>query len=292
MIWIVIVVVVVLAVLLKIGIFRKPAKCEHCGVSLKGTEQQVFGSAEKMILCKDCASKIHPQIMSYAKDNWNYAAYTDYLAWEEETKAERGQFKPDVQYGMYKVLMIDSEHGLFSIGKGKVFKDNESGLVLRFADLIDYEMNFKPGKVKEGLITDKVEGDEYAMFDMRRPSVTIEEILQYGVKLPLRKKGLLSSKYEYQFSKKFIDVMNTFLIAELMDEERRSGKQETESEEDIMKAQELFGLEILSEATKSALRTRRDELIRSFKPTGDEDSNTYSQRVNDAYDLLSSIVEK
>ena len=130
------------------------------------------------------------------------------------------------------------------------------------------------------------------MIDMRRPRVTIEEVLQHGVKVPLRKKGLLSSKYEYQFSKKFIELMNDFLIAQFMDEERRSGKELADNEEALAKAQELFGLEILAEATKSNLRTRSDELIRGFKPSADEDSNAYTQRVNDAYDLLCSLVSK
>ena len=67
MIWIIIVALIVLAVLLKIGIFRKPGECKECGKTLKGTEQVVFGGSEKMVLCKECASKIHPPIILRGK---------------------------------------------------------------------------------------------------------------------------------------------------------------------------------------------------------------------------------
>ena len=60
MFWIIVVLVVVLVVLFKLGIFRKPGVCKCCGKNIKGTEQVVFnGSSERFILCKECAAKIH-----------------------------------------------------------------------------------------------------------------------------------------------------------------------------------------------------------------------------------------
>ena len=293
MIWIVIVAVIVLIILFKIGIFRKPGECKECGKAIKGTEQVVFDGHEKMILCKDCAAKIHPQIMQYAKDNWDYVEYTDYLLWEKETEAERAKFNPDEQYGGNKALMIDTERGLFSIGKSKIFKDNESGIVLRFTDLIGYDINFEPEKVKEGVLTDRVQGREYVKVDMHRPNVKLDEVLSYSASYPLKKKGILRSRYEYQFSEKFLNIIDTFVVGMFMDEMRRDGENvDSKQEMDrIMKALELFKFDSLADATKENLRTQRNALVKEFRPGGDEDNATYVQRINDAFDLLSKVAE-
>lgn len=85
---IIVIAIIVLIILAKVGVFRKPAECRACGRTLKGTEQIKFGP-DGFVLCRDCASKINPQIMPYAKMNWSFADYQDYLAWEDETKEIR-----------------------------------------------------------------------------------------------------------------------------------------------------------------------------------------------------------
>lgn len=177
MFWLIVIAVIVLVVLFKMGVFRKPGECQSCGKTLKGTEQQVFNGSIPFCLCKDCADKIHPQILDYAKKNWSYTDYTDYMAWEEATKDERAQFNPDAKYGYGSEFKVDTERGLFSIGSGK-----KGGLVFRFADLTDYELNFKPEEVKEGLLGDKVKGNEFVMVELATPRVFLEEVINYGVK--------------------------------------------------------------------------------------------------------------
>lgn len=100
---IIVIAIIVLVILWKKGVFRKPGECKCCGKALKGTEQQVFSYGD-FCLCKECADKIHPQIIKYAKENWNYTDYTDYLTWEDATKEERAQFNPDVTYGYQNSL--------------------------------------------------------------------------------------------------------------------------------------------------------------------------------------------
>ena len=207
MFWVIVIAVIVVVVLFKMGVFRKPGECQSCGKTLKGTEQQVFNGSTPFCLCKDCADKIHPQILDYAKKNWSYTDYTDYMAWEDATKEERAQFNPDAKYGYGSELKVDTERGLFSIGSGK-----KGGLVFRFADLTDYELNFKPEEVKEGLLGDKVKGNEFVMVELATPRVFLEEVINYGVKLPLRKKGFISTKYEYGFSNGFMEVIRAFTI--------------------------------------------------------------------------------
>lgn len=184
MFWI-IVIAVVLVILFKMGVFRSAGKCNCCDTALKGTEQKVFGKGgNQFILCKSCADRIHPQIRKYATDNWAYSDYMDYLKWDAETGAERSAFNPDYKYGYGTKLSVDTERGLFSLGYG-----GKNNLVLRFADLKGYELDFKPEEMKEGFLGTKVRGDEYAAIEMMRPSVYLEKALNTGVSLSARKKG-------------------------------------------------------------------------------------------------------
>lgn len=134
----IIIALIVLFCMYAAGVFRKEGQCRHCGKILKGTEQHVFRyDGGEFILCSECNSKIHLQIRFSLGLNWTYSDYTDYLVWEEETREERAQFDPDFEYGYKRKLMVDTKRKLFRIGAGR-----NDGLVFRFADLKDYELNF------------------------------------------------------------------------------------------------------------------------------------------------------
>lgn len=287
MFWLIVIAVIVLVVLFKMGVFRKPGTCQSCGKTLKGTEQQVFNGNTPFCLCKECADKIHPQILDFAKKNWSYNDYTDYLSWDEATKEERSQFSPDAKYG-YE-LAVDTERGLFSIGTGK-----KGGLVFRFADLTDYELNFKAEEVKEGLLGDKVKGNEYVTVDLAYPRVYIEEVINYGVKLSLRKKGFLSSKYEYEFSNGFSEIIRAFSICVAIEIAKREGdyKEETMNIGEVEKALALFMFDSMDEVTQDSLKKQRNALIKAFHPDNAEQNEAYSQKINAAYDLLSGMAQK
>ena len=289
----IVITVVVLVVLNKMGIFRKQWECRNCGKVLKGTEQQVFGPGNQLVLCKECAGRIHPQIMKYAKKSWSYPDYADYLAWEEETREEREQFTPDFSYGFGSELMIDTERGLFSIGSGK-----RGGLVFRFADLSDYELDFKPEEVKEGFLGDKVKGNEFVAVEMNRPNVYLEEVVNFGIKLRLRKKGILSNKYEYELSEKFMEVIRAFTICIYIEVNRREEEEQYQNryQEDrnnvgeIEKALALFMFDSMSDVTEEALKKQRNALIKAFHPDNNEANEAYSQKINAAYELLRGVI--
>ena len=209
MFWFIVILAVVLIVIIKSGVYRTNNECKHCHKELKGTEQIWFGKKDKFCLCEECASKVHPQIMKFAKKNWDYLSYTDYLNWEEETEELRSQFEPDFKYGNHCELSIDSYRGLF-----KLTKRNNDTMIFRFDDLIDYEMNFRPEKVKEGVFGEKVKGEEYGIFKLSRPYVELEEVLNIGVHLELIPKGIINKKYEYQLSR---DFMNAIMQVEICD---------------------------------------------------------------------------
>ena len=283
----IVVAVIVLVILFKLGVFRKPAECQSCGKTLKGTEQQVFNGSTPFCLCKECADKIHPRVLDNAKSSWSYTDYTDYIAWDEATREERDQFVPDVTYG-YE-MKIDTERGLFSLGGGK-----KGGLVFRFADLTDYELNFKPEEVKEGILGDKVKGNEFVTVELAAPRVYIEEVINYGVKLKLRKKGILSTKYEYEFSDGFMELIRAFTICVYIESARRNGQYEEESVNigEVEKALALFMFDSMDDVTADSLKKQRNALIKAFHPDNAEENEAYSQKINAAYNLLSGMAKK
>lgn len=286
MFWIIVIVIIVFVVLFRTGVFRKPEKCKNCGKILKGTEQQIFISGD-FCLCKECTDKIHPQIITYAKGNWNYADYMNYLAWEEATKEERSQFKPNVVYG--NQLSIDTDRGLFSIGTGK-----SGGMVFRYADLTAYELNFKPEEVKEGLLGDRVKGNEFVTVELSVPRIYLEKVINYGVKLRMRKKGILSTKYEYELSDGFMEAIRAFTICVYVEVQRREGtyNQQSQNISGIEKALALFMFDSMDEVTEENLKRQRNALIKAFHPDNNESNEAFSQKINAAYELLSSMIKK
>lgn len=278
---------VVLFVLFGLGIFRKPAQCEHCGKMLKGTEQRIFGKSQ-FVLCDDCAAKIPIEVSFYGTSNWEYSDYVDYLKWEEETKEERAQFKPDYSYGNKTKLLVDTEHGLFSIKDG-----TSDAMVYRFADLNDYELNFRPEEVKEGLLGDKITGTEYVVVDLNRPKVYIEEFIKTGVRLKAKKKGFIKTKYEYELTEEFLDIIRAFTICIYIEIEKRHGSNQAQAADinEIEKALALFMFDSMDEVTKDSLKRQRNALIKAFHPDNDADNDSYSQKINAAYELLDGLVE-
>lgn len=294
MFWFILIAVVVLFILYKVGVFRKEADCKHCGKTLKGTEQKVFRprTEEDFVLCSDCCDKIHSQLLDYAYDNWTYSDYTDYLEWEDATREERAQFNPTVVYGQSTKLKIDTDRCLFTIGSG--YDD----IVYRFMDVNVYEMNFKPEEIKEGVVSAKVTGDEYITVELFNPVMSIERTLKSGASYRLREKGFISKKYEYDFSDKFMNAIMAFNACMYIVDQFRYGdssqaNQESESAEmdEVQKALALFMFDSIDEVTQDALKKQRNVLIKAFHPDNNEANESYSQKINAAYDLLSNYAK-
>ncbi len=290
----IIVIAVVLIVLFKMGVFRSAGKCQCCGAALKGTEQKVYGSGKtQFILCKSCSGKVHPQIRKYAMKNWSYTDYTDYLEWDEATKEERSEFNPDYKYGFGTKLFVDTERGLFSLGYG-----GEDDLVLRIADLKDYDLNFKPAEMKEGLLGTKVKGDEYAAFEMAIPNVYLEEAVRSGVSLSAKKKGIFSSNYEYSLSEKFVEIIRAFTICIYLEALKQEEASQYEAGntagniDEIEKALALFMFDSMADVTADNLKKQRNALIKAFHPDNSESNEAYSQKINAAYELLSRMISR
>ena len=287
--WIVLLVALVLFVLFKVGIFRKKAKCVDCGKDIKGTEQTVFSKGKtRFVLCKDCAKKIDKQIFKEAKIKWNFENYRDYLAWEEETREEREKFMPTIEYGHGDCLMIDQKHKLFSMGKVKGLSDvNIPGIVLRFADIEFFNIDFKPETIKEGVIrSDCVEGTEFATIAMKRPFVVLKSDLNSFVKCAIKNGNSYSLSPEFQYA---IDAFEECLYSALYGDGETMSDEQKENDE-IKKALALFMFDNIEDVTEDSLKKQRNLLIKTFHPDNEADGTKYAAKINTAYELLKSKI--
>lgn len=285
MVLIIIIAIIVLIVLSSKGVFKKPALCQACGAQLKGTKQIWFGEIDsQFVLCKNCADRIHPQIRNYAKDHWNYFNYTDYLSWEAETWQERSQFSPTYVYGYVNQVMVDTERGLFCITTPYV----NNGLIFRFADLNDYQIDFEATDMKDGFLNTKVKGSEFIMVELSRPAVLLEEIINTDVSYTARQKGFLSSKYEYCLSDEFSELIREFTLCIYIEQQKRNAsyQQQNYNIDELDKALALFMFDSMDSVTEENLKKQRNMLIKAFHPDNNESNDTYSQKINTAYDVL------
>ncbi len=299
--WILIGVVAVLVIAAAIALkfilsaMRKPVACSCCQQETRGVDQEKWGwgGPNSFIICKQCATRVNPQIVPYAKEHWSYKDFADYLNWEEETKKQRSQFVITEKYGSESVLMVDNIHNLFSIGRAKLIGNGQPGMIFRFEDLADFDLDFKPDEIKEGVLGNKVRGTEYANITLCRPVVNIEVSLNSAAEYSLRKKGLLSSKYEYDMSEEFLKVISAFTICASMELAKKSGtmSEENQSFDEVQKALALFMFESMADVTEDNLKKQRNALIKAFHPDAGENNEAYSQKINAAYDLLKSMIQ-
>jgi len=303
---VIVIAIIVLIVCASKGVFSKPQPCKHCGKELKGTEQKRFTGVslmgalygetetampESFVLCQDCFNKIHPQLVMFAQSSWKYSDYTNYLEWEEQTKEERSAFKPDIEYGEFRSeLKIDQERGLFSIGSGK-----SGGLVLRFEDLIEYDVNYEPKELKEGFLNDKIIGDEYIKITTKVPSLLLTNTLHSDVKYKAKVQGILNPKYGYEFSDEFYNIIRVFSICAYLAENKNNNDQTSESNMqnigELQKALALFMFDDINEVTEEALKQQRNTMIKAFHPDNNTSNEAYSQKINTAYELLHSYIK-
>ena len=287
MFWIIVIAIVVLIVLYSMGIFRKPAACQCCGAQLKGPDQVVWGAeGSKFILCKNCASRVHPQAKEYAKENWTYQDYADYLAWDEATKEDRSQFKPTREYGFSEKVFIDIEKGLFSIGSNA-----KSGLVLRFADLTSYHFIFKPVKRDESKLKPHFKGQEVVSVTMRNPNLHLEGIVNYGAYYAAEIVG--GGKMKYDLSDNFEEIRKAFSNWVLMENMKRKKCREElfDSEKaGVSLAMELLGYNSIEELSLENLDDMKDLAISSLETDDPAKNAEIEKGIKNAYELLKRLL--
>ncbi len=140
----------------------------------------------------------------------------------------------------------------------------------------------------------KVKGSEVFNVDLSRPKVFLDGLVNYNVSLKVKSKGFINTKYTYEFSEDFSNLIRVFGIcaylaahqSEATEDERR------ESINEIEKALALFMFDSLKEVTAKTLKKQRNTLIKAFHPDKGETNEAYSQKINAAYELLSKAIKE
>ena len=279
--------IIVLIVLASSGTFRKKRNCLHCGTLVDGPNQVLLGP-DMEVICNKCASVINPYFLEYAKDKWDYEVFKQYLSWEEETKEERSHFQSEYEYGDYNRVAIDSERGLFRL------KNKNKSVVLRFEDLSDYGLDFRPESASKGYLDKSIHGCEYITIRLKRPQWVFEDMITLSATVRGYRQGVFSRKFDYELDPDFLELVRLFSLCAYIENQRRAGEMYGTTAQDmgeLGKALALFMFDSVDEVTEESLKQQRNVLMKAFHPDNNEDGEKYAKKINDAYDLLSQLVK-
>ncbi len=250
MVWAVIVLAIAALVVYKMGVFRKPDVCKHCGKQISGPQQVILGRhGEKFVLCKQCAAPINSQIKETAIYKWCYEDFTDYLEWQKETEAQRAQFSPTFTYESPTPVMIDAVHGLFQV--------SGFGEILRFEDVASYHFNFVPtsGTTEDG----KLIGKEKVEILMVRPAALLQHTLFSQSCAGEMKHPTPGAENKYVLSQGFGKIARMFSAAHTVELAIQDGKEIDRAKEieDLVTAMLLFDFTDMMDVTVSNLEFRK-----------------------------------
>ena len=108
------------------------------------------------------------------------------------------------EYHYFSRIGLDTEHRLFYIdGLGK-------RLYLKLENLAEFDLDFIPDEVKEGLLSTKVTGKLFLKMRMIQPYFYKEETLEFGVKAHAEMKGVFNKKAVYSNPEGMDDFLHFF----------------------------------------------------------------------------------
>ncbi len=293
--------------------------CTACGTETKDTIELAGGQ----YLCKNCLKIVPKSLREDVPYSWSvsdFNAFKEHMETEQKTLMQ--QFNPDYRYGPVKV---DSHHFTFAVDRDFVFK--LCNIATEKADPTDpenmvvnpkYNFDFTADKVHNGFIGKTVTGNVTFQFDTTLPNVskTVTCATKASGKVLADAYGEI--RYEFpkecqRFRVQFYNIHVKAFEAEqnrlrseayqkMYEEElRRAEEEEQQRQEeqkhvnvssvnDIQRALMLFMFDSVEEVTKDELKERRNKLLKSFHPDEGDTDVTKSQKINNAYQLLLSII--
>ncbi len=244
-------------------------------------------------LCSKCMKKIPAYMKRYFKQEYtleDYNHFKDYIEYSNQ------YLKPVFQEThKFHGIHIDSDDQIFYIGYGI----DENTLFLNFANLVDFDLIFKPEEFKEGIIGSKVKGDIVMGITMKNPVFHHEEILASGAKAKARK-ALFGATIRYDNPKGMDLFIDAFASAweEALEKERKEYYDYDDSVvntnlSDLQQAMALFMIDNLDDITLSSLKLHRNRLMQTFHPdTSSADDTKYAQKINAAYEVLKTALKE
>lgn len=281
---IVLLLIVVVAVIFFIK--RKPSEPEHCKCCgkdiVKWKMKNLFGELTQnpFYICDECRDGMSEMII---KSEWSYDDFLAYKKWEQDTKELREKFNPDITYGGNPdTVRIDTANKLFSVHR-MLFGPE---LVFRFKDIADFEFDFNAEELKSGMLGEKADGNEVFSIETR----TFKFFGNFSLKperYKVKKEGILNPKRSIEFSEEYTAFIKAFsdLYLEEMMEEYNAAQNNPEMDE-LAKSMALFMIDDMTGITEEKLKKQRNTLIKAFHPDNSEVNDSYSQKINAAYEVL------
>ncbi len=274
------------------------SKCDHCQNRIIASPKVLTDGSR---LCFKCFLRIPNSIIPFAKVNWNYHDYANWIEYEENHKNDASLFKSTFMYGD---LSIDEEHMLYKVAGREVFP-------IRM--ISQYELFYKDVEIQNVMFKKKAFGRSFVIIDSLLPKCRFEVKLSdnasadvymengtymhgYPAKV-LHLKRILDTCFvkmeeerrakEAEYRKKY--QQKSQQKQEYNKKQERSQKKErpvNSTSDDVNKALNLFMLSSLDGIDEQKLRHIRNGLIKAFHSDNGELDSTQSQRINEAYEIL------
>ena len=163
------------------GLFTK-VNCAVCGQPANAIMRAKLRDGN--YICSKC-SRIIPYY-AYQSFLENYTL-EDYLTFKEHREFSDKELRPLFEESTsYYTIHIDEIQDLFYIGSGI----DKNTVFLRFQDVVNFEMVFKPKELKNGLTGQKVEGDVLFQIEVQQPYFKFEEKLAKDVHAKAKKRAV------------------------------------------------------------------------------------------------------
>lgn len=279
--------------------------CSFCKEKL-GFRQYIIGDGS--YLCKRCFNKIPARIREQAKNNWFKSTYHNFYLYLNDKERICESFKETVRY---QNVCLDEKNLLLATLEHKNGRvENSDSLIYDLRNVIDVNINFT------------ISGEKKIFFE-RFASVNFIINIISGYP-PIQESIVLKEnvwcKCKYNKISKSCDVilpheinvfsnliLNAFqkatVIKEQKIEQQRQMQEAENTNEDRAKenvadkpfselesAMAMFMIDDLKEISEEELKKRRNKLIKTFHPDTGESNELFSQKINQAYDILGQLL--
>lgn len=257
------------------GLFKE-IYCEECGAKTAMLMRTKL--VDESYVCNKCKKDIPSYMHSFIDENYSYEDFKYARQWSADSVAEYKSIYTETD--RYGFVGMDRNNGLFVLDYNILGKSP----YLRFSDVIDFDFAFNPEEFKEGVFSDKVEGNTYFCIKMANPRFYHEGVLEYGAKGKATK-SFFGNKVTYEHPKKMVEFERKFIEAciAFMPEDAIT------QVEDIKTAMSLFMIDDLDATDLNGLTQTRDALLSSFQNGNNEKQ---IDKINSAYDLLKDRVQR
>ena len=271
------------------GLFKeiKCAKCNNICKMLTRTKLK-----DGNYLCWNCTKRIPEYMMNSISNAYTLEDYNQLLNYIEYSDNTLNETFTETQ--CYCDIHLDSEHGLLFIGNPY----SDTKIIWELHRIESFELVFSPEKYKEGMLGDVVTGKILFQIKVQYPYFYHEKIVKKGVKAKA-KTTFFKTKVEYENSKGMDEFLLHFQIAyekSVLNEETKRAQQTSAGifpeHDELQQAMAVFMLDGLGSVTIQDLQNQRKKLLKVFHPDNGEEDTKYAQKINNAYEVIKTYLEK